>query len=67
MNLSWGPDGAGVLASAKRTLDSTGQARRKGGQWTQDALYVIRFGQDTFHEVSVGVRELPDGLLAGKQ
>ncbi|KOX67958.1 hypothetical protein WN51_07938 [Melipona quadrifasciata] len=28
-----------------------------------DALYVIRLGQGGFHEVSVGVRESPDGRL----
>lgn len=60
-----------VLDSTERTLDPSGRAEEKGRKWgrcwTEDALYVIRLGQGGFHEVSVGVRESPDGTLSGKQ
>ncbi|CAD1479417.1 unnamed protein product, partial [Heterotrigona itama] len=53
--------------SGRLTPERCGQVERKDvsmvGGYGVDALYVIRLGQGGFHEVSVGVRESPDGRL----
>lgn len=59
------PDEFWIQRSERLTL--SGRAEEKGRKCTVDALYVIRLGQGGFHEVSVGVRESPDGTLSGKQ